>query len=326
MSTPTLHDDRVEKMRMSVMHRVDQDVTRRGRRARTTIGLAAASVLVVGLGGYAVESLSSDQQLSSAPDQSAGGASASRDAAAPERTRLDAAPQDGRSLRNEQGAEADVDRQVVTTGSASVTVTRPRSTVQQLSTWVESIGGRIDDRSESGRGDDASASVTVRVPSAKVTATIDRLDSYGTVDDVSLQNTDVTAEARDLDARIDALRLSIDRLTAILGSATSSRDVIQAESALTDRQKQLESLQAERKGIADQVSLSTITITFSQRATADSVEPGGFTGGLRDGWNGLVGAVNRGVEVVGVLLPWAAIAAVGLLVVRLVRRRRRSWN
>ena len=57
MSTPTLHDDRVEKMRMSVMHRVDQDVTRRGRRARTAVGLSVAGVLVVGLGGYAVSSL-----------------------------------------------------------------------------------------------------------------------------------------------------------------------------------------------------------------------------------------------------------------------------
>jgi hypothetical protein len=324
MSTPTLDDDRVAKMRMTVMHRVDQDVTRRGRRARTTIGLAAASVIVVGLGGYAVESLSSAQQISSVPDQSSGGAAAPRDAAEPDVSRLEGAPEDGGSLKTEQGAAPDADRQVVTTGSVSVTVKRPRTTVQQLSTWVESIGGRVDDRSESGTGDDASASVTVRVPSSKVTATIDQLRTYGTVDDVSLQNTDVTAEARDLDARIDALRLSIERLTAILRDATSSRDVIQAEGALTDRQKQLESLEAERKGIADQVSLSTVTITLSQRATADSVEPGGFTGGLRDGWNGLVGTVNRGVEVVGVLLPWAAIAAVVLLGWRLVRRRRDS--
>ena len=324
MSTPTLHDDRVEKMRMSVMHRVDQDVTRRGRRARTALGMAAASVVVVGLGGYGIGQLSSDRtQTSGISDQSSSGGAAS-DAAAPD-AELDAAPDGAGSLQNERMSKDDADRQVVTTGSVSVTVTRPRETVQQLSTWVESIGGRVDDRSESGRGDDASASVTVRVPSSKVTATVDRLRTYGRVDDVSLQNTDVTAAARDLDARIDALRVSIDRLTAILASASSSRDVIQAESALTDRQKQLESLQAERKGIADQVSLSTVTISLSQRATADSVEPGGFTGGLRDGWNGVVGTVNRGVEVVGVLLPWAAIAAAVMLAVQAVRRRR-GWN
>jgi hypothetical protein len=326
MNTPTLHDDRVEKMRMSVMHRVDQDVTRRGRRARTTIGLVAASVVVVGIGGYAVGTLGSDEQrVSAVPDRSAKGQS-STDQSAPGVAKLDSAPDLSSAPKRERSSGAAPERQVVTTGSVSVTVPRPRETVQQLSTWVESIGGRVDDRTESGNGDDASASVTVRVPSSKVTATIDQLRTYGRVDDVRMQNTDVTSQARDLDARIDALRLSIDRLTAILAGASSSRDVVQAERALTDRQEQLESLQAERKGLAEQVSLSTVTITLSQRATADSVEPGGFTGGLRDGWNGLVATVNRGVEVVGVLLPWAAIAAVVLLFVRLARRRRRDWN
>ncbi|MET0930397.1 MAG: hypothetical protein ABWX74_12820, partial [Aeromicrobium sp.] len=57
MTTPTLDDGRIEKMRLSVMHRVDQDVRRRGHRLRTTIGVTAASVLVVGLGGYALSSI-----------------------------------------------------------------------------------------------------------------------------------------------------------------------------------------------------------------------------------------------------------------------------
>lgn len=328
MSTPTLHDDRVEKMRMSVMHRVDQDVTRRGRRARTAVGLSVAGVLVVGLGGYAVSSLDGTRVSEISADSARSDDSAGGRAAAPE-AQLDA--QDGVANLNQSEAAAKqeapaADRQVITTGSASVTVDRPRTTVQQLSTWIESVGGRVDDRSESGTGDDASASVTVRVPSSRVTATLDRLATYGRVDDVSLQNTDVTAQTVDLDARVDALQVSIDRLTAILAGATSSKDVIAAERALTDRQEQLESLQAQRKDLADQVSLSTLTVTFAQKPSASSVEPGGFTGGLRDGWNGLVSTLNAVVEVAGVLLPWALVVAGVLLVGRFVARRRRDWN
>ena len=307
MSTPTLHDDRVQKMRMSVMHRVDQDVSRRGRRVRAAIGLAAAGVVVVGLGGYAVNVLQSDQQSVSASSyDSSGGSDA--------------------GFRAADEAAPDAAREVITTGTVSVTVDRPRAAAQQLSTWVETIGGRVDERSESGRGDDSTASVTVRVPSARVAATIDRLRTYGTVDDVSLQNTDVTSQARDLDARIDALQLSIDRLTAILAGTTSSGDVIKAEKALTQRQEQLESLQAQRKGITDQVSLSTVTVTLSQQPTAGSVEPGGFTGGLRDGWNALVSTVNAVVGIAGLLLPWALIAAVVALGWRLIARRRRNLS
>ncbi len=334
MSTPTLHDDRIGKMRMTVMHQVDQDVTRRGRRARTTIGLATASVLVVGLGGYTVSSISSGPQqdvVASDSGASSGGTAADAptengDLAMPE----DSAPEKAQAPEGALGrlieGSPDADRQVITTGSVTVTVAEPRTTAQQLGSWVESIGGRIDDRTENGTGDDASASLTVRVPSAQVSATIERLRTYGTVDDVSIQNSDVTAQTKDLDARIGALQLSIDRLTSILAGAGSSNEVIRAEDALTQRQSQLEALQAERKGLADQVSLSTLTIELTQETQARSVEPGGFGGGLRDGWNALVSTVNTVVEIAGVLLPWAAIGAIVLVIGRLVGRRRRSWN
>jgi hypothetical protein len=313
MTTPTLHDDRIDKMRLNVMHRVGQDVQRRGRRTRQTLGLTAASVLVVGLGGYGLS-------LVSSPGMSSGDSGGSSSIAA-----------DSGSSAADTPARPETSRQVITTGSVSVVVKSPRDTAQRLSTWVESIGGRIDDRSESGTGDDASASVTVRVPSNRVTATIDRLKTYGTVEDVAVQNTDVTADAKDLDARIDALQLSIDRLQQIMTGAGTSAEVIKAEAALTQRQEQLESLQAQRKGLADQVSLSTLTIDLSQKAPVGSVEPGGFTGGLRDGWGALISTVNVIVEVAGVLLPWAvivgALVGAGALVSRLrptSRRRPRS--
>lgn len=319
MTDPTLHDDRIEKMRLSVMHRVDQDVRRRGHRLRTTIGVTAASVLVVGLGGYALSSLEDNRNVSSASHDSGGSA-----ADAPSAPAQDESAAAG-ELQDRETAP-DADRQVITTGSVTVTVARPRATAQQVSAWVETIGGRVDDRSENGSGDDASASVTVRVPSDQVTATIDRLETYGTVEDVSVQNSDVTAQAKDLDARIDALQLSIDRLERILTDSDTSNELIKAEGALTERQEQLESLQAQRKGIADQVSLSTLTIDLSQTASVDSVQPGGFAGGLRGGWNALVSTLNVVVEIAGRLLPWAAIGAVLLVIARLVRRRSASQH
>lgn len=315
MSAPTLDDDQIDTMRRSVMHRIDQDVTRRGRRARRALGLVAAGVLVLGTGtlGLGLLDVRSGGSSSQADRSVMGGAGAA-DAPAPE----------GGDLATTRETAPAADRQVVTTGTITVTVADPRAVAQQVSSWVESVGGRIDDRAESGRGDDASASVTVRVPSARVTATIEQLGTYGTVDDVTVGNSDVTAQATDLDARIAALRLSIDRLGSIMAGAGSSQEVIRAEEALTQRQEQLESLQAQRKAIADQVSLSTLSITLSQRTGASSVEPGGFAGGLRDGWNGLVSTVNRVVEVAGILLPWAAAAGVVLAVTRLIGRLRRT--
>ncbi|MFI5427307.1 DUF4349 domain-containing protein [Aeromicrobium sp. UC242_57] len=109
--------------------------------------------------------------------------------------------------------------------------------------------------------------------------------------------------SKDLDARIDALQISVDRLQSILAEADTSREVISAEGALTERQEQLESLQSQKRSLAGQVELSSISVDFAQKTRVDTVEPGGFTGGLRDGWNALVSTVNHVVELIGVLLP-----------------------
>lgn len=317
MNTPTLTDERIATMRSSVMLAVDQDIAKRGRRARTTIGLAAASVLVVGLGSVGINALSNVSSSSSDSGGTAEGVTAP-----------------GGALRDEAGDSASGDskaaapeanREVITTGEINVSVMDPRAVAQKISAYAESIGGRVDSRTENGDGDDASAFVTVRVPSTKVTATIDRLKTYGTVEDVSLQNEDVTAQSRDLDARIDALRVSIDRLEKIMASSDTSAELIKAETALTQRQEQLESLEAQRKQIADQVSLSTLSIDLSQKSRPDSVEPGGFKGGLTDGWNALVATVNNVVEVAGTLLPWAGIMLV-LWGLYWIASRRRGWN
>ncbi len=269
MNTPTLNDDRVAAMRSSVMHAVDKDIAVRGHRARSTIGLAAASVLVVGFGSVGISALNGMN--------TGGGDGAQRQrrtaAARPSETvrawtKAATSSAGGTGDTDQKAVTPEADREVITTGQINVSVKDPRAVAQKISAYAESIGGRVDTRTENGDGDDASAFVTVRVPSTKVTATIDKLKTYGTVEDVTLQNEDVTAQAKDLDARIDALRLSIDRLEKIMANSDTSAELIKAETALTQRQEQLESLEAQRKQIDDQVSLSTLSIDLSQKSTA----------------------------------------------------------
>jgi len=327
MTTPTLNDDRIESMRSTVMSTVNADIARRGTRTRRVIGLAAASVLVAGVGAIGVNQFgggnSSSDLATSTPGKSAAPkSSASSQLGLPQLgdpgTRESAPTTD---LSAPTGAKV-IGRQVITTGTINATVKDPRTTAQQLSAYVDSIGGRIDTRTETGHGDTASAFLQVRVPSTKVTDTIAKLKAYGTVNEVSLQHDDVTTQAQDLDARIHALGISIGRLEAILAKASTSAAVVSAESALTERQAQLEQLQSEKKAIADQVQLSTLAIDLTQKTKADSVTSSGFRGGLLRGWNQLVSAVNHVVEGVGVILPWAVVAAVIYGAYRLVTRRR----
>ncbi len=118
-------------------------------------------------------------------------------------------------------------RQVITTGKVQVTVRDPRAAAEQVVTLVERAGGRVDGPNEMATSGDRAASVhlRVRVPAHSITATIDVLTSIDEVGQISISSIDVTADAQDLDARITAMRVSVDRMAEQVALSTLDIDL-----------------------------------------------------------------------------------------------------
>ncbi|ROS31299.1 DUF4349 domain-containing protein [Cellulomonas sp. PhB150] len=287
---------------------------------RTGAVLAGAALLVALLAGC---SASDDAGSASEPASVAGGADSAADGVA-------ASTEEGGDQASTLPASGE-ERQVVQTGDLDLRVKDARTATDAVVTRVEAAGGRVDDRSEQATTEDSAGSATlvVRIPADQVTPVIDGLDAIGTVDRIDLKSTDVTGAAQDLDARIHALEVSVDRMDALLAKATTSKDIIDAESALTERQSNLEQLQAERNRLADQVSLSTLTVNVYGPDVAPPVEtegPTSFLDGIGVGWDAFLSSAKAVLVVAGVLLPWlafgGAIAAGIVALVRWNRRRR----
>ncbi|MPV38422.1 DUF4349 domain-containing protein, partial [Georgenia subflava] len=215
-------------------------------------------------------------------------------------------------------ADSDVggDRQVITTASATVLVDSPTTAADELVRLAETAGGRVDQRTEraadaDGSGSLPSAWLVVRVPADSLTGLLDDLEGLGEVRDLSQESEDVTRAARDLDARITALQTSVDRLLGIMAEADDSAALIAAETAISERQSELESLQSERDYLADQVAMSTLRVDLVAPTDA-RIEAEGFLGGLETGWNSLVAAAGSILVVTGVLLPWLVVLGVPL--------------
>ena len=319
--TNLLDEDRMTRMRSTVLSAVDADTRRRGQkmRRRLTVGSAAAVLLVAGTMGSSLI----NAQTSS--DDASPSFSIERDAMA--RDGGAALALDEAAVGGDTAAEvAPIDaREVIVTGSVDVRVDDPRDAATALSTWVEQHGGRVDARQVSDSDDSVHASLSLRVPADRVSATLDHLETVGEVNDVSLARDDVTGATRDLEARIKALTISIDRLEDILAKAKTTTEVVAAEQSLTDRQAQLEQLVSQRNQIGEQVALATIDVSLSAHEKTNSVDPGGFHGGLKSGWNSLVDAVNAVVEGVGTALPWLGVLIVlygAYRLARIVTRRR----
>lgn len=349
ISDSSLPDDRIDAIRARVMYQVDADISRRGRRVRKGLAGGIGALALITVLGVSIPALTGggsgpDVTASQTTDGDAG-------VAMPEPAQIDSYSAEdglagGAGDMEEKGGPAtglreDIspgppgpqppltapgkDREVITTGSVQLRVTDAAREATEFTRWVEQHGGRIDARNEMNDEEVVTSSVTARIPSKHVNAAIAQLRTQGEIATANLQRDDVTAQGADLDGRIKALRISIERLEGILNRAGSSSEVIEAETALSQRQQELQSLELQRRSLDDQVALSSLVVDFVQFDRPGSVAPGGFRGGLIAGWNALIDTVNAIVTAAGAAVPWLGIAgAVALLWWGLRRARRRG--
>ena len=228
---------------------------------------------------------------------------------------------------SEAAAPAADTRSLIITGSLYITVKDPLVAADRAAGIVSSAGGRVDARNETapqGR-DGGSASLTLRIPGDRLDGVVNDLRALGTVDHFATEARDVSTEVTDLDAKISTLRASTDRIQGLLLKAESIADIITLENELASRQAELQSLEAQQRGLHDQVSMSTIDLSLTtEPVVVVDDSPRSFWDGLVSGWNALVAFLSGVLVVVGVLLPWLALVALVAVPVVIAVRARKS--
>ncbi|MGW2198917.1 DUF4349 domain-containing protein [Streptosporangium sp. NPDC001682] len=110
--------------------------------------------------------------------------------------------------------------------------------------------------------------------------------------------------------------------------ANTIGEVLKVEREVSNRESELESLQARQKTLASQTSAATLTLNLVGPAAVvqkkEDDEPAGFLGGLRTGWKAFVVAVKHGLTLLGVLLPWLIVIVPAWLLTAFLLRRRRN--
>jgi hypothetical protein len=162
--------------------------------------------------------------------------------------------------------------------------------------------------------------LSVEVPVEDYDEAMEAARSTGEVIQMQQSSYDVGAQISDVDARIAALEASLARLTALMDEATGISDVIALEAAIAQRQAELDSLRAQQRELANQTSMSQISLTLmSPEDARNSVDPQpeqnwweSFLEGLGEFWSWL----GQALLIVSPLLIAGAIIA-------WVRRRRR---
>lgn len=222
------------------------------------------------------------------------------------------------------------DRQVIQTGSVTLRVDEITESIPEVISLAEGLGGRIDDQSQytdPTQSKVTSANLLVRIPVDNYQSFVDEVIKLGNVEALNTSKTDVTLQAVDLDARIKSLETSIARLEELVFEANNVADLIAAESALAERQAELDSLLSQQQYLNDQVELASIYIYLLRKDALDAVTPIGFWAGLEKGFESVLRTLANSTTYLGLIVPWVLVTALILLIaksVKWLRNKRRK--
>ncbi|NNF54862.1 MAG: DUF4349 domain-containing protein [Acidimicrobiales bacterium] len=161
----------------------------------------------------------------------------------------------------------DTGRQIIRTANILAEVTDVAAASQQAINTVSSVGGLLfnqDTRVASNNIEANRTTLVFRVPPADFQRVLNSLGGIGNVREQTIDATDVTGRVVDLESQITSTELSVERLRGFLAGATDLTQVAAFENELRNRETDLETLRGQLRTIQNQVSLSTITITFTE--------------------------------------------------------------
>ncbi|MFL9653578.1 DUF4349 domain-containing protein [Streptomyces sp. PB17] len=216
---------------------------------------------------------------------------------------------------------------IIRTVSLSVQVKDTPKALDAARTTTENAGGYVGDetttRDTEGHEE---TQVTLRVPVERYEEVLDDLEGAGKLLQRDATAEDVTDQVVDVDSRVKSQRASVARVRELMDRATKLSDVVTLEGELSTRQAELEALLARQAALKDRTSLATITLSLSETPIEhvekkDDEDPG-FLDALAGGWDAFVTMLRWVAVVFGAVLPFAAVAALLVLLwLRVVRPR-----
>ena len=304
------------------------------RNARSTAWLVTAVVALMALLAACTGSHKSAASGSAASAKAGSTEFGANQAAVP-------APADARTASGAGGATADGS---TATGAKAVALTDPRALIRNASLTVQvkhgvnvsaqadkagaiatAAGGEVygDDRTS---GDNATASLTLKVPPDSLVPVLDRLAALGVEQSRQVSTQDVTQQVADVSSRVTSARAAVATLTALYQHATKIGDIIAIESQLSQRESDLEALEAQQRALAAQTSAATIHLYLSGESSLPAkTKPAdkGFIAGLKAGWRHFTAAAVAVATALGALLPFLLLLVVVVAALRLILKRRR---
>jgi hypothetical protein len=294
--------------------------------ALTAVSLIAAASLLAGCGGNNNGSKSAGSSGGGSGMRVAGAVAPSKDAAG-----SGDFASGGGSGTHTSARVVPITRSVVYRGEITVRVKNVAAAVARAEGFATGVDGLVyaeETSTDPGRRQASQASMSLKVPPTQFRPVLNQLGGLGKQLSRSQTAEDVTAQAVDVASRLRSQRSSVARLQALLAKATTVGAIVQVEGELSQREADLEALEAQQKKLSELVDLATINVSFvapDVKVAAVKKDNLGFMSGLRGGLTALLVVVVVALTAAGAALPFLiTLALVGLPAWLVLRSRRHA--
>ena len=221
-------------------------------------------------------------------------------------------------------------RKIIRSVSLTISAEDFPGTLSGLRDACETSGGWVETVSESGEAGHRRAWMTLRIPAGQLDTFVASAGGAGRVTNRSETTTDVSDSYYDTEARLRSQEALLQRLMELIPLAESLDDVLALEREIADVQLEIERLQGILMQTDRQVDYATVDITLIEETPADQAADAGLSLGERLQAALTTGAAtfltflqDAAVWLVSAL-PFAAVAALIRIVVRLIIRKKKK--
>lgn len=209
-------------------------------------------------------------------------------------------------------AMAPVNGMIIRNGFVNVQVDSLEIAIDRVRALTASLGGYLGNVSmQTGERQVRSATLEMKIPAGRFDSAMVGMPALGKVEHSSATAEDVGEEFVDISARVANAKRLESRLIALLATRTARlQDVLSVERELARVREEIERHEGRIRYLASRVATSTITATVHEKFPIIAGQPGTnvFAAAFLNMWRNFVRFLAAGIEMLGVIIPVAAIA------------------
>lgn len=215
---------------------------------------------------------------------------------------------------------------IIRSGTASIQVDTLEAAISRVRALAVRVGGYLANSDiQAVEGGIRSATIEIKVPAERFDELVTGLDPLGRLEHVNVSAQDVGEEFTDVTARVANGRRLEQRLIELIASRTGKlSDVLEIERELARVREEIERMEGRLRYLEAHAAVSSLSLRIHEPAplVGDEGSIAVLAEAFRQAWRNSVAFAASAIAAMGVLLPVALLAILGLLGVRRAWRRR----